>query len=134
MSERLSPFDIASNINEKKGLLDVAEVGYEPFVVNRVFSNTQDSVLFANEMNAAWGLPKDMQYAFLYYGLPKKKRFGKWHKNQDDKDDLEPIQEYFGYSRHKAKMVLSLLRPHLDQIRSELQKGGRNQCQASKSS
>lgn len=125
MAEKLSPFDIANNINEKKEFLDVNEVGYDSWTINKVFSNTQDSVLFANEMNSHWNLPKEMQYAFLYHGLPKKKRFGKWHKNQDDKAELEVIQEYYGYSRHKAKQVLSLLRPRLADMKQELEKGGR---------
>lgn len=122
---KMSPFDIASHINEKKGVLDVEEVGYDAYVINRVLSNTIDSVLFANEMNLRWNVPKQQQYDFYYHGLPKKKRFGKWHKNQDDTDSLELIQEYFGYSRRKAKDVLGLLRPHLDQIAQELEKGGR---------
>jgi len=126
MSERLSPFDVVTNINEKKGFLNVDEVGFEAFVINRVFSNTQDTVLFANEMNACWGLPKDMQYAFMYHAIPKKKRYGKWHKNQDDKEELELIQEYFNISRHKAKLIHSLLRPHLEEMANNMQKGGRN--------
>lgn len=126
MSEKLSPFDIASNINNKSEPLDVNEVGFDAFVINRVFSNTSDSVFFANEMNQCYNLPKEMQYAFYYYGLPKKNRYGKWHKNQDDKTQLEVIQEYFGYTRNKAKQVLSLLRPHLDDIQKELEKGGRH--------
>jgi hypothetical protein len=126
MSEKLSPFDIASNINNKSGQLDVNEVGFDAFVVNRVFSNTRDSIFFANEMNQCYNLPKDMQYQFYYHGLPKKSRYGKWNKNQDDKSELEVIQDYFGYSRNKAKQVQTLLRPHLDGIRLELEKGGRH--------
>lgn len=125
MAEKLSPFEITSHINEKKGVLDVEEVGYDAYVINRVLSNTADSVLFANEMNRYWNTPKQQQYDFYYHGLPKKKRFGKWHKNQDDKDSLELIQEYFGYSRRKAKDVLKLLQPHLTEIAQELEKGGR---------
>lgn len=125
MAEKMSPFEITSHINEKKGVLDVEEVGYDSYVINRVLSNTIDSVLFANEMNRFWAAPKQQQYDFYYHGLPKKKRFGKWHKNQDDKDSLELIQEYFGYSRRKAKDVLSLLRPNLEEIALELEKGGR---------
>jgi len=126
MAEKLSPFDIANNINEKGDLLDVGEVGYDSYVVNKVLSNTHDSVLFANEMNSNWNLPRDMQYAFYYYGISKKKRFGKWHKNQDDKDELAIIKEYYGYSTHKAKEVLNLLRPCLAEMKQELEKGGRN--------
>lgn len=125
MAEKLSPFEITSHINEKKGVLDVEEVGYDAYVINRVLSNTADSVLFANEMNRYWNTPRQQQYDFYYHGLPKKKRFGKWHKNQDDKDSLELIQEYFGYSRRKAKDVLKLLQPHLTEIAQELEKGGR---------
>ena len=126
MAEKLSPFDIANNINDKGDLLDVAEVGFDSYVVNKIFSNTADSIFFANEMNSNWSLPRDMQYAFYYYGLPKKKRYGKWHKNQDDKDELAVIQEYYGYSLHKAKQVLSLLRPRLADMKQELEKGGRS--------
>lgn len=126
MAEKMTPFDITSHINEKKGVLDVEEVGYDAYVINRVFSNTIDSVLFANEMNRCWGLDRQWQFDFYYHGLPKKKRFGKWHKNQDEKAALELIQEKFGYSRRKAKDVLNLLRPHLNEIADELQKGGRN--------
>lgn len=125
MAEKLSPFEITSHINEKKGVLDVEEVGYDAYVINRVLSNTADSVLFANEMNRYWNTPRQQQYDFYYHGLPKKKRFGKWHKNQDDKESLELIQEYFGYSRRKAKDVLKLLQPHLTEIAQELEKGGR---------
>jgi Holliday junction resolvasome RuvABC DNA-binding subunit len=123
---KLSPFDLANIINEKKVVVDVDEVGYEPYIINRVFSNTRDSVLFANEMNRYWSLSKQQQFDFYYHGLSKKKRFGKWHKNQDDVEALEIIQEYFGYSRHKAKEVLETLRPHLDDISKEMDKGGRN--------
>ena len=126
MAEKMSPFDIASHINEKKGVLDVEEVGYDAYMINRVMSNTMDSVLFANEMNRCWGIDKQWQFDFYYRGLPKKSRYGKWHKNQDDKAELDIIQEKFGYSRRKAKDVLGLLRPHLAEIADELQKGGRN--------
>lgn len=124
MADKFSPFDIASVINEKKGPLDVDEVGYSPYMINRVFSNTMDSVIFANEMNRWWRLDKQAQFDFYYYGLPKRKRFGKWHKNQDDDKELGLIQEAYGYSRRKAKDVLTLLRPHLSTIEKELDKGG----------
>lgn len=126
MAESMSPFDITSHINEKKGVLDVEEIGYNAYVINKVLSNTIDSALFANEMNRYWSVPNQQQFDFYYHGLPKKKRFGKWHKNQDDTESLNLIQEYYGYSRKRAKDVLALLRPYLDDIRKELEKGGKN--------
>jgi hypothetical protein len=34
--------------------------------------------------------------------------------------------EYYGYSKSKAKDILSLVTPFLDDIRKELEKGGRS--------
>lgn len=126
MAEKLSPFEITGTLNEKKGVLDVSEVGYDAFVINRVMSNTIDTVLFANEMNRCWGADKQWQFDFYYYGLPKKKRYGKWHKLSEEKDAIKLIQARFGYSHNKAKDVLDILRPHLPQIEQELKTGGRN--------
>lgn len=126
MSDKESPFDMAKRINEKLGYVDVSETGYEPYMINRILSNTADTILFANEMNHYWRLPKQWQFDFYYAALSKKKRYGKWHKNQDDVQALELIQEFFGYSRAKAKDVLELLRPMLPEIAIELNKGGRN--------
>ena len=123
----MNPFEITDKINTKTwdDLNELVE-DYNPYIINKIFSNTIDSVLFANEMNFYWSIPKEMQLAFFAYGLPKKKRFGKWHKNQDDTESLNLIQEYYGYSRKRAKDVLGILRPYLDDIRKELEKGGRN--------
>jgi len=125
---KLSPFEIASNINDKSGFLDVAVVGYEPYIVNRALSNVQDTVLFANEMNSAFQLSKAMQYAFLYHAIPKRKRYGKWYKNQDDVENIKLIQEYFGYSYTKAKAVLPLMKGHMEELKKELEKGGKTAC------
>lgn len=125
-NEKSNPFDIASTINEKKGVLDAEEVGYNAYMMNKIFSNTIDTVLFANEMNMYQRLGVQCQFDFYYHGLPKKKRFGKQHKNQDDEESLELIMEYYGYSRSKAKDILSLVTPFLDDIRKELEKGGRS--------
>lgn len=121
---KLTPFEIASIINDKKGRIDIDECGYDPYVINRVFSNTRDTVLFANEMNANARIPKQMQFDFYYYSLPKQKRYGKWFKTVYDKEKIDLIKEYTGFSFDKAKDLLSILEPHLDEIREELNKGG----------
>jgi hypothetical protein len=127
MSEKaLSPFDIVGNINSKGGILsDEDLVGYNPWLTNVILSNTQDSIFFANEMNYYWNIPKEAQYRFFYYGLSKKKRYGKYNKNADPMADIKVIQEYYGYSYAKAKEVLSLLQPKLEEIRLILYKGGK---------
>lgn len=127
MADKLSPFEMADVINQKKGVVDTDEAGYSPFMMNRVFSNTQDTVLFANELNMRWAnLTNQQQFDFYYHSLPKKRRYGKWNKNQDDRATLDLITEAFGLSRRKAKDVVELIRPMLESLKDELEKGGRN--------
>lgn len=121
-----TPFETASTINDKTGRIDIEECGYEPYVINKIFSNTKNSVLFANEMNSYGTVPKQWQFDFYYYGLDKTKRFGKWYKNQDDKEVLELLQSYLNCSLTKAKDVKDILMPHIDKIRAEMDKGGKN--------
>lgn len=122
-----SPFDVANCINEKTGELNADEIGYDSYMMNRIFSNTKDTVLFANELNIRWNnLTKQQQFDFYYHGIPKKKRYGKWHKNQDDRATLDLIQEAFNMSRRKAKDVVELIRPKMEELQQELNKGGRN--------
>lgn len=123
MSTKLSPFEMASTLSEKKGQPVVGETGYDAFMINRVMSNTRDTVLFANEMNQYSGIPAQWQADFYYHGLDKMKRFGKWNKKIES-EHLELIEEYTGYSRAKALDVLDILLPHLDSIKKELEKGG----------
>lgn len=126
--KKLSPFDIINAINEKKGELaeDELQQFYSPWVVNRGLSNTRDTVLFSNEMNRLWALPKDMQFAFLYHGIPRKRRFGKWNKLNEDKNSIDLILErYPHYSRKRAKEVIPLLSPVLKDIEASRFKGGK---------
>lgn len=124
----LSPFDLARNINEKTGRLNAEEVGFNPYMMNRIFSNTKDTILFANEMNALWrNVTPEMHYDFFYHGISKKRRYGKWHKSPaDDEETLQVIQDAQGMSRQKARDVVDILQPVLEELKSELRKGGRN--------
>lgn len=126
MSEKLSPFDFVNNINQKSGAMTKEEVKqFNPFIVNRAFSYNKDSVHFANEMNRLNNVDKDMQYDFWYYGLPKKKRYGRWKKNDDDKESLEKIKQLYNYSYAKAKAVLPILKDKMPYIDKLLYRGGK---------
>lgn len=119
-------FSIINNIFEKTGgFLPVEALkDYNNFMSNRALSQYQECIFFANELNGL-SLDKDQHYAFLYHAIPKKRRFSKWNKNEDPKSDIELIQEYYGYSYHKAKEVLPLLKTRMEFIKSELSKGGK---------
>lgn len=122
--KKLTPFDISSIINDKTGRLDVEQFFYEPFIINKIFSNNKTSVFFANEMNGLGHAPKQWQFDFYYYGLDKAKRFGKWNKSEDDKEKIDLIKSYLKCSTEKAKECLDLLEPHIEDIRQDMDTGG----------
>lgn len=131
MSEKqakIDPFEFVKNINTKSELYDddLVDKEYDAWIVNRVFSNTPDTLLLANEMNMMSSIDRVMQYHFYYFGVDKHpKRYGQWHKQTKD-SRIAVIKEYFGYSETKARQVLPLLADKLDEIQQELYKGGRN--------
>ncbi len=105
-------FDIVKNINKKESILDdeTLESFYDGFIISRAFSNTYDTVFFANEMHFLNVIDKKMQYHFYYYGIDKNpRRFGKWHKMEKMSEKLKLIKEYYGYSNQKAKDILHLI-------------------------
>lgn len=125
MSGKLTPFEVANIIFEKKEVPDDIAANYNVYMVNRVMSNIYDCALFANEINRFPDLPKLLQFEFYYYGLDKKKRFGKWNKKLNEDKFTTAIMEVFGYSREKAEQVRPLLATHEKEIMSEIEKGGR---------
>jgi hypothetical protein len=125
----MNPFAFVNAINlDKKDLMvdDLTENAYVPFMVNRQLSYFQDTVLVANEMNKYHLLDKKLQFHFLLNIVRKRKRFSKWAK-ADSIDDMEIVKEYYGYSNEKARQALSILsKEDLEQIKSKVDKGGRN--------
>lgn len=100
---RLSPFDLVGSINDKKYLMvgPEAERAYVPFVINRALSNFVDAVPYVHFLNTHHNLPNNMQYDYLYYGLRKMKRYGKWNKLENH-EYLDDVMSYYKVSREKA--------------------------------
>jgi hypothetical protein len=109
----------------KKYLLNEDNIGdYSPFVVNRFISGNIDTVLYAQEMNMRHGLDPDMQYDYYFHALPKKKRFSKWKKRENE-DDIELLRKYYNYNYQRAKEVLSFhTEEDLKIIREKMDEGG----------
>jgi hypothetical protein len=126
-----SPFDYVNSINiSKENMMrgtendELAEKGYEPFLANRSLSYFEDTIGMANEMNFRSYLDKKLQYEFLLNTIRKRKRFSKWIK-ADKNDQIEVIQEYYGYSRRKAEESLTILsNDQINEITNKLEKGG----------
>ena len=124
----MNPFTYLNSINfSKEDVMvdDVAEKGYNSFLINRSMSYFYDTVGIANVMNRYHHLDNKLQYHFLINIIRKRKRFSKWMKPETE-SDIEVIKQYYGYSNDKAKQVLSLLSPeNIKSIKQKVSKGGR---------
>lgn len=81
---------------------------YNPYIINKCLSFGIDTLLYADEMNRLWDLPKELQYDYFIHGIRKKKRFNPWIKGTKDKD-LEAVSKFFNFSFNKAKEALAVL-------------------------
>lgn len=125
----LGPFEFINSINNTKVNLmeqdEEVETKYNSFLTNRSLSYFPDTVLMSNEMNRLHHLDSKMQYDFLINIVRKKKRFSKWDK-PEQRDDIECVKRYFGYSETKAKQVVGLLsESQITTIKSKVFIGGR---------
>lgn len=126
----MSFFDFLNSINDnKKDLIredPLTEKDYIPFMVNRGLSYFSDTILYANEMNQFASIPKQWQFDFYRIGIPKKKRFSKWHKRDQNSEDLEIVIKEYGYSSQKALQALELLsEDQIKQLKEKYKTGGR---------
>lgn len=110
-----NPFQYLETINNTKENLmrgsendELAERGYNPYLVNRGLSYFQDTISLANEMNRFHFIDKKMQYEFLLNIVRKRKRFSKWHKKEQDQN-VDIISEYYNCSQRKASDILKVL-------------------------
>ena len=100
------------------------EKKYPAFMVNKVLSGFQDTIMLSNEMNRNHFLDRDMQFQFLLNSIRPKKRFTPFLKAGKIKD-IECVKEYYGYSNEKAKSALDILtKEQLKLIKESLYKGG----------
>ena len=101
------------------------EKKYPAFMVNKVLSGFQDTIMLSNEMNRNHFLDRDMQFQFLLNSIRQKKRFTPFLKASKIKD-IECVKEYYGYNNEKAKTALDILtKKQLKLIKEKLYKGGK---------
>ena len=97
---------------------------YPAFIINKILSGFQDTVMLVNEVNRNHFLDKDMQYSFLLNSIRSKKRFSPFLRASKLKN-IDLVKEYYGYSNEKAKTVLDILtKDQLKLIKEKLYKGG----------
>jgi len=115
MSKDYSPFDFMNAVSFTKedlignsDLPEMVEKQYTPYMVNRGFTNFEDTILHANEMNMRHYLFHDAQFQYYRAALRKRKRFSKWPK-ADKSIDLDAIQEVYQCNRTVAKLYYKAL-------------------------
>jgi len=127
----LSPFDFMNAASFTKADLikdsenpDMTEKQYNAYIVNRGFTNFEDTILHANEMNQRHELFPAAQFDYYRAVLRKRKRFSKWPKA--DKDvNLDAIQEVYQCNRTVAKQYLKVLNEEqLQSVHDRLVTGG----------
>ena len=127
MSYELKDYLNAINFT-KKNLMDsedkLWQKKYPSFIVNKILSGFQDTVMLVNEMNRNHFVDKDMQFHFLLNSIRSKKRFSPFLRANKLKD-IECVKEYYGYSNDKAKSALDILtKDQVKLIKEKLFKGG----------
>ena len=123
----MNPFEYLKAINDtKKDIMvdDIAEKGYNAYMVNRGLSYFNDTVVIANEMNRYHHIDNRLQFDFYINIVRKRKRFSKWLK-PETVSDVEVVKEYYGYSNDKSRQALSLLTSdQINELRKKVYKGG----------
>ena len=99
---------------------------YPAFIINKILSGFQDTIMLVNEVNRNHFLDKDMQYSFLLNSIRSKKRFSPFLRASKLKN-IDLVKEYYGYSNEKAKSALSILNDEqIKTIMNSLNKGGKH--------
>ena len=127
MSYELKDYLNAINFT-KKNLMDsedkLWQKKYPSFIVNKILSGFQDTVMLVNEMNRNHFIDKDMQFQFLLNSIRTKKRYSPFLRANKLKE-IECVKEYYGYSNDKAKSALDILtKDEIKLIKEKLYKGG----------
>lgn len=102
-----SPFDYTNDISNKTYPDEFKD--YNPWLTNSSFSQRNDTVIYANEMNKYHQLDNKAQFDFYYHALPKKKYFAKWAKAMKS-EYTDAIMWYFDVSYKVAKQYEKVLK------------------------
>lgn len=114
-----SPFDFAKSFTQTKEQQwthdDISQKEYTPFMINRILSNSQSTVFFAELINQYPDLDKKLQHDFYYSGIPKSNKYTKmWSKKEASDIDSELINFIaadLNISIKRAMEVYKLLGP-----------------------
>jgi hypothetical protein len=115
--------------SEKRGLFHEDEMhqkAYNIFIFNLMLSQHPDCILIINQLNAHGSLSKKWHHDFLFHKLPRRKRFAKLAKPEEDQN-LDNVMEVLNLSREKAsEMMFAFSAEDFAEMAASLDKGGRH--------
>ena len=124
-------FDLLNDITFKKQDLPAENPellrgnNYSKFLVELMLSRHMDTILFAEELNERPRISNRMHFYYLFYAIPKKKRFAKGTKSPKIKN-LDLVKQYYNYSDEKALDIMDLLSEEdIEYIKKSLYRGGK---------
>ena len=101
---KIGLFDYLNSINLPNSKYLETDTTYSPFMVNRAFMQYQDTLYISNALSKLNITDKQAHYDYLFYSVPKRKRFSKWAKEtkHNFEDIIEMIQDKYCYNRKHA--------------------------------
>lgn len=114
--------------SEKTDILtnDQAVSAYSPWVIDIAFSQTLETIHYANLVNCL-RLSKSAHYAFYKGILPKRRIYGKWAKKPAIDENVEAIAtEILKWPKRRAKDISMVLdNTQMQSLLTRLEKGGK---------
>jgi len=101
-------FSMINSLTYKKAY-NFEEKDYNPFMVNRFMSFFPDTIIYANEMNICWQLPKKIQYDFYFNIVRSRFRSSEWFKTDKKEAHINNITRYFNVNINRAREMLTFL-------------------------
>jgi len=126
----MSPFDIATAlVKTKDGIYETEgqfQKDYNPFMVNRILSNSQKTVLYGDVINQCPHIDKKLQHDFYLYAIPKQSTRLGWSKKESvdiDTGVLEFVQSQYGTNQKRSLEIIGIV--GVDNIREHMKFGGK---------
>lgn len=115
--KEVTPFDYVNDVSLDKQYLyeGAATRNFKPFLINKALSAFPDCLQAAAFLNENHSLNEKMQHDYLFYVLPKRKRFkrdGWLKKSEAEKRELtvlEDVAKVVGYNLERTKQFWSIL-------------------------
>ena len=114
-NEKVSPFEFIKDLSQNKEYLFSEETksGFSPFIINKSFSSHPDTLFDAVFLNSNSHLPLQMQHDYLYYKVPRRKRWKEWlSKSEAEKKTIQAQQKLssvLGCGEKDIKFLWSIL-------------------------